>query len=82
MLTAQSVADPSKQTSVAVAITSNFSLQLMAPQSVPADVSATIFATLTPAPGSNPSTILSWTLSGPGCTGSFCGTLTAGTTIA
>jgi hypothetical protein len=79
-LTAQSVADPSKQTSVAVAITSNFSLQLMSPQSVPAGGSATIVATLTPVPGSNPSTILSWTLSGPGCTGSFCGTLTAGTT--
>src|SRR5229473_1149440 len=79
-LTAQSVADPSKQISVAVAITSNFSLQLSAPSSVPAGGTATIVATLTPVPGSNPSTALSWALSGPGCSGSSCGTLTVVTT--
>jgi hypothetical protein len=79
-LTAQSVADPSKQVSAAVAITSNLSLQLSAPSSVPAGGSATIVATMTPVPGSNPSTVLSWALSGPGCSGSSCGTLTVITT--
>ncbi len=79
-LTAQSVADPSKQISAAVTITSNFSLQLSAPSSVPAGGTATIVATLTPVPGSNPSTALAWALSGPGCSGSSCGTLTVVTT--
>jgi hypothetical protein len=55
-LTAQSVADPSKQISTAVTITSNFALQLSAPSGVPAGASATIVATLTPVPNSNPST--------------------------
>src|SRR2546428_840524 len=62
-LTAQSVADSSKQISAAVTITSSFSLQLSAPSSVPAGGTATIVATLTPVPGSNPSTALAWTLS-------------------
>ncbi len=79
-LTAQSVADPSKQISAAVTVTSNFSLQLSAPSNVPAGGTATIVATLTPVSGSNPSTAMSWALSGPGCSGSFCGTLTVVTT--
>ena len=41
---------------------------------------ATIVATLTPVPGSNPSPALSWALSGPGCSGSSCGTLIVVTT--
>ncbi len=79
-LTAQSVADPSKQSSVAINITSNFTLQVTAPQSVSAGSAATIVATMTPVAGSNPSTILSWSLSGPGCTSTTCGTLTVVTT--
>ena len=79
-LTAQSVADPSKQASATIAITSSFSLQLTAPPGVPAGATATIVATLTPVPGSNPSIVLSWTLSGPGCNGNSCGTLIIGTT--
>ncbi len=35
---------------------------------------------MTPVPGSNPSTALSWALGGPGCAGSSCGTLTVVTT--
>jgi len=79
-LTAQSVADPSKQSSVAINITSNFTLQVTAPQSVPAGGVATIVATMTPVAGSNPSAILSWSLSGPGCSSTTCGTLTVVTT--
>lgn len=80
MLTAQSVADPSKQMSTAVAITSNFALQLSAPSNVPAGASATIVATLMPQPNSNPSTALAWSLSGAGCSGSSCGVLSVTTT--
>lgn len=79
-LTAQSVADPSKQSSVAINITSNFTLQVTAPQSVPAGGAATIVATMTPVAGSNPSASLSWSLSGPGCSSTTCGTLTVVTT--
>ena len=79
-LTAQSVADPSKQISAAITITSNFTLQLTAPSNVPAGSSATIVATLTPVPNSNPSTVLTWSLSGAGCSGSSCGVLSVVTT--
>ncbi|MGC1614936.1 MAG: hypothetical protein WA736_09635 [Candidatus Acidiferrum sp.] len=80
ILTGQSVADPSKQASAAISITSSFTLQVTAPQSVPAGGTASIVATMTPVPGSNPSTILSWSLSGPGCSSTNCGTLTVVTT--
>ncbi|MGB8474336.1 MAG: hypothetical protein WCE61_09650 [Candidatus Acidiferrum sp.] len=79
-LTAQSVADPSKQSSEVINITSHFTLQVTAPQSVPAGGTASIVATMTPVPGSNPSAILSWSLSGPGCSSTACGTLTVVTT--
>jgi hypothetical protein len=80
MLTTQSVADPSKQASAAINITSNFTLQLTAPRSVAAGGTATIVATMTPVAGSNPNTVLSWSLSGPGCSSATCGTLTVVTT--
>lgn len=79
-ITAQSVADSSKQATAAITITSSFTLQVAAPQSVPAGGSAAIVATLTPVSGSNPSAVLSWALSGPGCSGTACGTLTVVTT--
>src|SRR5208282_2875277 len=79
-ITAQSVADPSKQASAPISITSNFTLQVTAPQSVPVGGTATIVATMTPVPGSNPSTVLAWSLSGPGCSSTACGTLTVVTT--
>jgi len=81
-LTAQSVADSSKQASATVTITSNFSLQLSAPSSIPSGGSGVIASTLTPVPGSNPSTALSWTLSGTGCSGTTCGVLASVTTQA
>jgi hypothetical protein len=74
-LTAQSAADPSKQVSVQVNVTSNFSLQLSAPASVSTGASAAVVATLTPVAGSNPSGMVTWSLSGPGCSGATCGTL-------
>lgn len=79
-LTAQSVADPSKQISTTVTIASSFALQLSAPPSIPAGANTTIVATLTPLPNSNPSTALAWSLSGAGCSGSSCGILSVTTT--
>jgi hypothetical protein len=76
-LTAQSAADPSKQVSAQVNITSNFSLQLSAPASVSTGASDMVVATLTPVAGSNPSGVVTWSLSGPGCSGATCGTLIA-----
>jgi hypothetical protein len=81
-LTAQSVAEPAKQATASVTITSNFSLQLSAPQSLASGGSGVLAATLTPVPGSNPSPNLSWTVSGPGCSGTGCGVLTVVTTQA
>jgi hypothetical protein len=79
-LTATSVADPSKQNSTILTITSHFTLQLAAPSSLQPGVTAAIVATLTPVPGSNPNAVLSWSLSGSGCSGSACGILTLITT--
>ncbi len=79
-LTATSAADPSKQNSASVLITSNFTLQLSAPATVQPGVTAALVATMTPVPGSNPSSVLSWSLSGAGCSGAACGILTVTTT--
>jgi hypothetical protein len=79
-LTATSAADPSRQNSASVLITSGFSLQLSAPATVQPGVTAALVATMTPVPGSNPSSSLSWSLSGTGCSGSACGILTVTTT--
>ena len=79
-LTAQSVADPSKQAAIVVLITSNFSLRLTAPPTISTSAVSALVATLTPVPGSNPSTTLSWSVSGAGCTAAACGTLSSGTT--
>ncbi len=79
-LTATSAADPSKRDSANVLISSDFSLQLSAPATVQPGVTAALVATMTPVPGSNPSSSLSWSLSGTGCSGSACGILTVTTT--
>src|SRR5579859_4465625 len=79
-LTATSVADPSKQNSTTLTITSHFTLQLAAPSSLQPGVTSAIVATLTPVPGSSPNAGLSWSLSGSGCTSSACGILSVITT--
>jgi hypothetical protein len=81
-LTAQSLADSSKQASATITITSNFSLRLSAPSSIASGGSGLIAATFTPVAGSSPATALSWTLSGPGCIGANCGVLAVVTTQA
>ncbi len=77
LATATSAADPSKVASAVVNITSNFTLAVSGPGSVGSGATAQFAATLTPAPNSNPSPIVSWSVSGPGCTGTACGTVTS-----
>ncbi len=79
-LTATSAADPSKQASTSLTVTSHFTLQITAPSTLQPDATSAIVATLTPVPGSAPSSELSWTLSGSGCSGSACGILSVITT--
>jgi len=81
-LIADSVADPSKQSAASLTVTSHFTLQLSAPANIQAGTASSLVATLTPVPGSNPSSALSWSLTGNGCTGSACGVLTVTTTQA
>jgi hypothetical protein len=81
-LTAASMADPTKQRTATLTITSHFTLQLSAPTTLGTGSTSTLIATLTPVAGSNPSLTLSWALSGSGCTGSGCGALNVTTTQA
>ena len=79
-ITAQSVADSSKQSSATITVTSTFSLQLSPGANITAGNSTIVSATLTPVVGSNPNTVLTWLLSGTGCSGAACGTLSSGAT--
>jgi hypothetical protein len=79
-LTATSAADPCKQNSANVLLTSDFTMQLSAPATGQPGVTAALVATMTPVPGSHPSSSLSRSLSGTGCRGSACGILAATTT--
>jgi hypothetical protein len=81
-LIATSVADPSKQNTAGLTISSHFTLQLSAPQDVDAGTTSSFVAVLTPVAGSNPSSALAWSLSGSGCVRSACGILTVTTTQA
>jgi hypothetical protein len=79
-LAATSAADSSKQSSATLTITSHFTLQISAPASLQPSATSAIVATLTPVPGSDPDAVLSWSLSGTGCSGNACGILTVITT--
>ncbi len=79
-VTATSAADPSRKNSANVTITSSFTLQLSAPSSQLTGATQAVVATLTPVPGSNPSSSLNWSLSGSGCSGTGCGILIVTTT--
>ena len=78
-LSARSVADPSKTSTASITITSRFTFAVNGPASVNAGATATYVATLTPVPNSNPNTAISWSLTGAGCSGAACGSIsTAG----
>ena len=74
-LTVRSVADISRTASATVSITSNFTLVVSGLATLGPGSSAQYTATLTPAPNSNPSTAITWSVSGPGCTGAACGAI-------
>jgi hypothetical protein len=76
VITATSVADPSKKVAGVFTVASNFTLFLTGPAVVFTGGSAGYVSTLIPAPNSNPSTAITWSLSGTGCSGAACGTLT------
>ncbi|HMC26713.1 MAG TPA: hypothetical protein VKM56_02845, partial [Verrucomicrobiae bacterium] len=76
-ITAHSAADQSKQASMDLTITSQFTLQLTAPETVLTSANAVVVATMIPIAGSNPSTIIYWSLVGTGCTGTACGILSS-----
>ncbi len=76
-LTAVSIADPSKNGIGTITVTSTFSLSLTGPASVNTGAAANYVATLVPAANSNPSSAISWSVSGSGCTGAACGTISS-----
>lgn len=76
-LTATSIANPSKTATAALTITSRFTMSISGPASVNASAMANYIATLTPVVNSNPSTIISWSVSGVGCTSAACGTVSS-----
>ena len=76
-LVAISAADPSKSAAAAITIASTFSLAAAGPASVNEGATANYTATLTPAANSNPSRAISWSVSGTGCTGTDCGTISS-----
>ena len=77
LVRAVSVADPSKSGAAAITVTSSFTLTLTGFTSVNTGTTANYTATLLPAANSNPSRAISWSVSGPGCTGAACGTISA-----
>jgi hypothetical protein len=79
---ASSAADPTKQSTASVTITSSFALQLAAPSNLQPGATAAVLATLTPVPGSKPNSLLGWSIAGSGCSGGACGLLTVTTTQA
>ena len=76
-LTAISVADTSKSATGTITVTSSFSLSLAGPASINAGAVANYTATLRPVANSNPSRAISWSVSGPGCTGAACGAISS-----
>jgi hypothetical protein len=74
---ATSIADPSRHAEATIQLTSSFTLSLSGPSSVSTGATAQFTATLSPAPNSNPNPAVSWSLSGVGCSGSSCGSVTS-----
>ena len=77
-LTATSVADPSKSAAASITITSSFTLNVTGPATVFTRTVVSYAVTVTPIPNSNPSRSVAWSISGAGCTGAACGTISSG----
>jgi len=76
-VTAISSADPSKTGAATVTVTSSFSMAVTGPSSVSAGQTATFAATLDPPADSNPIRVIFWNVTGTGCTGAACGTISS-----
>lgn len=76
-ITATSVADPSKNAAAAVTVTSRFTFTVIGPTSLNAGATGNYTATLTPIPNSNPSAVITWSVSGTGCVGGACGSISS-----
>ena len=77
VLRAVSVSDPSKNATVPILIASSFSLTVTGPPSLNADTAASYTAALVPSSGSNPDRAVSWSVTGAGCSGASCGTISS-----
>ena len=80
VVTATSVADPSKKAAGIFNVASSFSFLLAGPAAVFTSGSADYVSTLIPLPSSNPGTTITWSLSGIGCAGVACGSLSVSNT--
>jgi hypothetical protein len=76
-VTAISSADPSRTGAATVTVTSSFSMAVTGPSSVSAGHTATFAATLDPPSDSNPIRVIFWNVTGTGCTGAACGTISS-----
>jgi len=82
-ITATSVADASASGSVTLTITSGFAVMVSGPAALDAGAQGAFQAVFSPVAGANPNLNVTWSVSGPGCTGTTCGTIdttTPGTT--
>jgi len=76
-ITATSIADPSKSGSTMIAITSSFTLNLTGPSPVYTSTVVSYAAAVIPVANSNPSRTIIWSVSGAGCSGAACGTISS-----
>jgi len=77
IVTATSVADPTKFATLTLRVVANFGFTINSPPGNAID-NATQFqfvGTFTPVPGSAPSQSVDWSVSGTGCAGTACGTI-------
>ncbi len=75
IVTAVSVADPTKSATTIVNLSSTFTFEMAGPGTVNAGASADYTSALVPAPNSNPSLAIAWSVSGTNCTATACGTI-------
>jgi len=76
-LTATSAADPSKSSTTSITIISSFTVKVTGPATDFTRTVVSYAAVVTPAGNSNPSRAIAWSVSGAGCTGAACGTISA-----
>jgi hypothetical protein len=76
-LTAISVADPTRTSSTTLTITSSFTVSLNGPNPVYTGTVVNYTGAVTPVSNSNPNRTVLWGVSGMGCSGAACGTISS-----